>query len=53
MRFRDKIFYTFSMIMMSPMLRDSPYSTEKSAKKMFWETLKKLWRNELDKELKK
>lgn len=48
MRLRDKIFYTLSMIMMKPMLRDNPKSTQKSANKIFWEALKKLWKNEIN-----
>lgn len=51
MTLSKKLFYTFSMIMMSPMLRDDPKSTEKEAKKTFWGMMKKLWNNELDKEL--
>jgi hypothetical protein len=52
MKLRSKLYYTFAMFMMSPMLRDDPKSTEASAKRTFWDTLKKLWRNELDKEFK-
>ena len=51
MKLRRKIFYTFSLIIMSPMLRDDPKSIEKDAKRSFWTMMKKLWNNELDKEL--
>lgn len=50
MKLHKKIFFTLSMIIMSPMLRDDPKSTEKSASKMFWKTLKDLWANKLDKD---
>jgi hypothetical protein len=48
MKLRDKIFYTFSAFLMRPMLRDDPKSTEKSAKKMFWKSIKDIWTNKIN-----
>ena len=46
MSFGQKIIATISLVIMSPMLRDDPKSTEQTAKKMFWEAFRMIWRGE-------
>jgi len=46
--FLDKIKLTFSAFMMRPMLRDDPKSTKESANKMFWHSIKEIWKGNIE-----
>ena len=48
MKLKDKLFYTMSVFMMFPMLRDDPKSTVRSSNGIFLKFMKELWSNKFD-----